>query len=94
MIEWTDQAIRQLDQAYDYIALSNSPDVATRITEKIISTIQQLTAFPMSGITGRVADTRELVISSTPFIAVYALDGDRMVILAIYHGAQRWPDQF
>jgi len=46
MIEWTDQAIRQLDQAYDYIALSNSPDVATRITEKIISTIQQLTQCP------------------------------------------------
>jgi len=46
MIEWTDQAIRQLDQAYDCITLSNSPEVATRITEKIISTIQQLTAFP------------------------------------------------
>jgi hypothetical protein len=30
MIEWTEQAVRQLDQAYDYIALSNSPEVATR----------------------------------------------------------------
>jgi toxin ParE1/3/4 len=86
MTEWTEQAVRQLDQAYDYIALSNSSEVATRVTEKIISTIQQLTAFPMSGRTGRVADTRELVISNTPFIAAYAIDGDRIVILAIYHG--------
>jgi hypothetical protein len=32
MIEWTEQAIRQLDQAHDYIALSNSEEVATRVT--------------------------------------------------------------
>jgi len=94
MIEWTEQAIRQLDQAYDYIALSNSPEVATRVTEKIIGGIQQLTAFPMSGRTGRVADTRELVISNTSFVAAYTVHGERIVILAIYHGAQRWPDQF
>jgi len=93
-IEWTDQAVRQLDQAHDYIALSNSEEVASRITTKIINTIQQLATFPLSGRTGRVPGTRELVISSTPFIAAYAIDRDRIVILAIYHGAQRWPDAF
>lgn len=35
MIAWTEQAIRQLDQAYDYIALSNSPKVANRIVKKL-----------------------------------------------------------
>jgi toxin ParE1/3/4 len=94
MIEWTEQAISQLEQAYDYIALSNSQEVALRITKKIISNIQQLEAFPMSGRTGRIADTRELVIATTPFIVAYTLQGDRIVILAIYHGAQRWPGQF
>ena len=93
MIEWTEQAIRQLDQAYDYIALSNSQETAARITKHIIRSVQQLAAFPMSGRTGRIADTRELVISNTPFIAAYALHHDRIVILAIYHGAQRWPEQ-
>ncbi|MGD0414057.1 MAG: type II toxin-antitoxin system RelE/ParE family toxin [Terriglobales bacterium] len=91
-IEWTQEATRQLDQAHDYIALSNSEEVAERITTRIVSTIQQLAAFPMSGRSGRVPGTRELVISNTPFIAAYAVDHDRIVILAIYHGAQRWPE--
>jgi toxin ParE1/3/4 len=94
MIEWTEQAIRQLDQARDYIALSNSEWVATRITMQIVSSIQQLRAFPMSGRAGRVPGTRELVISITPFIAAYAIGKARIVILAVYHGAQHWPEEF
>jgi plasmid stabilization system protein ParE len=48
----------------------------------------------MSGRAGTVAGTRELVIPDTPMIAAYAIDGERAVILAIYHGAQKWPDIF
>jgi len=94
MIEWTEQAARQLDQAHDYSALSNSEEVADRITMQIVTSVQQLDTFPMSGRPGRVPGTRELVISNTPFIAAYALDHARIVILALYHGAQRWPEAF
>jgi toxin ParE1/3/4 len=73
-IEWTEPATRQLDQARDYIALSNSEEVAERITLQIVTTIQQLTAFPMSGRSGRVPNTRELVISNSLFIAAYAVE--------------------
>jgi len=91
VIEWTEQATRQLDQAHDYIELSNGEEVAARITTHIVTSVQQLAAFPMSGRWGRVQGTRELVISNTPFIAAYAIENDRIVILAIYHGAQQWP---
>jgi toxin ParE1/3/4 len=94
MIEWTAQATRQLDQAHDFIALSNCEDVAVRITMQIVASVQQLGAFPMSGRPGRVPGTRELVISSTPFIAAYTIKKDCIVILAIYHGAQQWPEVF
>jgi len=94
MIEWTEQAIQQLDQARDYIALSNSEEVAARITTLIVTAIQQLSSFPMSGRSGRIPGTRGLVISNTPFIAAYAVDRDRIVILALYHGAQQWPEAF
>lgn len=93
-IDWTEQAARQLDQAYDYIALSNGEDVASRITTQIVGSVQQLIAFPMSGRMGRVPGTRELVISNTPFVAAYTIERDRIVILAIYHGAQAWPEAF
>ncbi len=88
MIEWTDQATRHLDQAHDCVALSNSEEVATQITMQIVTSVQQLDAFPMSGRAGRVPGTRELVISNTPFIAAYAIEKARIVILAVSHGAQ------
>jgi toxin ParE1/3/4 len=94
VIEWTDQAIRQLDQAHDYIALSNSEQVAARITMHIVASVEQLSAFPMSGRAGRVPGTRELVISNMPFIAAYTIANGRVVVLAIYHGAQQWPEVF
>ena len=94
MIEWTEQAKRQLDQVYDYIALSNSEDVAAAVVMRVVSRVEQLATFPMSGRKGRVSKMRELVITNTPFIAAYAIEKDRVVILAIYHGAQRWPEAF
>jgi addiction module RelE/StbE family toxin len=94
VIKWTEQATQQLDQAHDYITLSNNEEVAARITTQIVTAVQQLAAFPMSGKAGRVPGTRELVISNTPLIAVYTIDKVDIVILAIYHGAQRWPESF
>jgi hypothetical protein len=34
MIEWTEQALRQLDHAHDHIAFANSKEVAARITPR------------------------------------------------------------
>jgi toxin ParE1/3/4 len=94
MIVWTEQATRQLDHAHDYIALSNSEEVAVRITMQIFAGVQQLATFPMSGRPGRVPGTRELVISNAPFVVAYTIEQDQVVVLAVYHGAQQWPDVF
>jgi toxin ParE1/3/4 len=94
MIVWAEQATQQLDRARDYIALSNSEDVAVRITMRIVTSVERLTTFPMSGRPGRVAGTRELVVSNSPFIVAYRVEHERIMILAIYHGAQQWPAAF
>jgi toxin ParE1/3/4 len=91
MIEWTEQATRQLDQAHHYVALSNSEETASHIVIQIVTNVQQLEAFPMSGRAGRVPGTRELVIANTPFIAAYVIHKARIVILAVYRGAQQCP---
>jgi len=94
MIVWTEQATRQLDQAHDYIALANSAETAARISLQIVTSVQQFATFPISGRLGRTPATRELVISNTPFIVACTVEKDRIVILAVYHGAQRWPEEF
>jgi len=92
MIEWTEQATRQLDRAHGYIALSNSDEIAALITMHIATSVQQLATFTMLGRSGRVPGTRELVISNSPFFVAYRIEKERIVILAIYRGAQQWPE--
>ncbi|HEY4977975.1 MAG TPA: type II toxin-antitoxin system RelE/ParE family toxin [Candidatus Acidoferrum sp.] len=92
MIEWTEQAAWQLEQAQNYIALSNSREVATQVAMQIAASLQHLSAFPRSGRIGRISGTRRLVIPRAPFIAAYTIKNTRVVILALYHGAQPWPD--
>jgi len=94
VIEWTDSAVQQLNQSYEYIALTNSEEVARRIVEHILDSVQRLATFPQSGRRGRVPDTRELVISDTPFIVAYTIEADHILILAVYHSARQWPEMF
>jgi plasmid stabilization system protein ParE len=49
---------------------------------QILTSVQRLATFPMSGRSGRVPGTRQLVVPNMPFIAAYAIDEERIVILA------------
>jgi len=46
---------------------------------------------PYRGRPGRIDDTRELVVRTLPYIVVYQVFDERLLILNIVHGAQRWP---
>jgi plasmid stabilization system protein ParE len=37
-----------------------------------------------------VAATRELVVPSTPDVNPYRVRGDRLEIIAVFHGRQKW----
>lgn len=43
---------------------------------------------------GRVPDTRELVIAGTPYVMAYRIEGAQVHIVAVIHGARRWPEHF
>jgi plasmid stabilization system protein ParE len=42
---------------------------------------------------GRIAGTREFVVSETPYAVPYRVAGADVEILAVVHGARRWPDK-
>jgi addiction module RelE/StbE family toxin len=90
---WSPTAISDLDSIRNYIDRENrraALDVANRIKESI----SRLTNFPLSGRSGRVPATRELVIPGTSYIAVYMIQGEEIQIASVLHGRQRWPESF
>lgn len=76
---------------YDYVD-GDSPSAAADLDDRLMQRIEGLLDFPMSGRAGRVEDTRELVVTGTPYVVVYSVRDDTIRILRILHGAQRWPD--
>lgn len=92
-IVWSHRALGQLRAISAYIAEHN-PAAAMSIRDRIRTGINQLRDFPLSGRAGRVAETRELVISGAPYLAAYRQRGDRIEILAILHAAREWPEDF
>lgn len=92
-IRWTRLALSDLDEAYNYVAINN-PGVANETIERIQKALDALTLYPDMGRIGRVAGTRELIITRTPFILPYRIQGNQIEILAVVHAARRWPDAF
>jgi addiction module RelE/StbE family toxin len=92
-IRWTRRASEQLEAAFDFVSEENV-SAAEKQGKIIERAVEQLTDFPEMGRPGRVYGTRELVIQSTPYIAAYRLNGSIVEILALLHGARRWPTQF
>lgn len=89
-LEWSPVAVADREQIFEFIA-TDSPQAALAVDEKIAAATLQLSRFPDSGRKGRVAGTRELVVHDTPYIVVYEVRTDLVVVLRVIHGAQRWP---
>jgi addiction module RelE/StbE family toxin len=92
-IEWTDTARDHLLQLDQYLS-ERSPSGADRVVDRIYEVVQSLDRFPLTGRQGRVSGTRELVIPATKYIVAYRIVDEVIHILAILHGAQRWPGHF
>jgi addiction module RelE/StbE family toxin len=92
-IRWTPLAQQDLDAVYGYIRQEH-PKAASRIVERVFKSVEMLSRYHSVGRLGRVLKTRELAIPSTPFIVVYRPTQNEIQILAIIHGARRWPTSF
>jgi toxin ParE1/3/4 len=91
---WSPEAIEDLAAIRAHVANENR-SAAQRIVHRIFETVEGLLSENADlGRPGRVPGTRELVISGTPFIVPYRVDGDAIQVLRVLHGARRWPDHF
>ena len=87
-IVWTETAIRHLAAVQTYIE-HDKPEAAQRVADAICQAVAYLAAYPHLGRAGRKPGTRELVVADTPYVVPYQVQGERLTILAVLHGAQR-----
>lgn len=90
ILRFTRRALADLDAARMHVE-QHDPRAALRLAGRLRAAIEGLRAFPGHGRPGRVAGTRELVVPRTPYLVAYRIDGESVDILAILHGARRWP---
>jgi addiction module RelE/StbE family toxin len=89
-LEWTVPALEDLVAAGEYIAQEN-PKAAQQMAARVKEAADYLRDHPNLGRPGRLSDTKELVVSGTPFIVVYWIRKGAVQILRLLHHAQRWP---
>ena len=87
---WLPRAITDLESQLTYIA-TDKPRIAVEIGDRVFQHISHLSEYPDMGRHGRRQGTRELVVPRTPFVIVYRIASERVEILRLLHGAQKWP---
>ena len=89
-LRWTEEAAADLEHITDYL-FQNAPERAAELVRGIYNAPAALLTFPYRGRAGKKEGTRELVLSSLPYIVVYQITGEVIHIVRILHGAQKWP---
>ena len=90
---WTTPAMHHLHDLHSYLAESSIAAADSQLAI-IFAATTSLAQFPEKGRPGRRSGTRELVVSGTPYIVAYRVAKRSITILAVIHGARRWPRNF
>jgi toxin ParE1/3/4 len=89
-VVWSRRAVQHLVALREYIS-KDSEQSAALVATRILDAIELLQTQPEMGRPGRVVGTRELVIPDTPYIIPYRIRNERLELIAVFHGRQRWP---
>jgi plasmid stabilization system protein ParE/predicted nucleotidyltransferase len=89
-VVWLPEARADRTSQIDALAKTDS-EAAVRIGDAIIAAARRLSADPDSSRVGRIAGAREFAVPDTPFVLVYRIEDDAVVILRLLHPSRRWP---
>ena len=87
-VVWSALARTRLREIRAYVA-QDKPKAAERLAIRIVAVVEALRNNPYLGRGGAEPAIRELVIGGTPYIVLYRVQGQRVTISTIWHGAQR-----
>jgi toxin ParE1/3/4 len=89
-IEWTEDAVANLDAIADYISAFN-PAAAQRLAERLIAAADSLAEFSERG--RDAGEGRREMTIVWPYVLRYRVEAERVVILRIRHGARDGSDE-
>lgn len=88
-IVWTDEAIEHLEAIVTYVSVYD-PAAAERLGGRLIELADSLTEFPNRG--RDAGDGRREMTTVWPYILRYRVEGERVIILRLRHGAREEGD--
>lgn len=89
-VVWLPKARDQRSRQLEFL-LRHNPALGIEMGDAIAATISRLAADPDLSRIGRVAGTREYLVPGTPFLLVYRIEDDAIVILRLLHNRRRFP---
>jgi toxin ParE1/3/4 len=84
-IVWTEEAIGHLEAIVAYISAFN-PAAASRLGDRLIAVANSLAEFPERG--RDAGEGRREMTTVWPYVLRYRVEGERVIILRIRHGAR------
>ncbi len=91
VVTWTQRAQQDLENILAHYLDEAGLQVAQSIYVRIHAQVQSLQQFSQRTRIGRVAGTRELIISRLPYIVVIQVKAEKVFVLNVVHTARQYP---
>jgi len=91
-VVWSKRFVRALRREYEYLR-ANDPINAVKVRDRIIHAADSLAQFPNRGRAWRLPEGRELVIPGLPYVLIYRVKGDQVLLASLFHTSRNWPYQ-
>lgn len=90
-VHWTNEAETDLENILTYYLDQAGEGVAKAVHQRIREQIGTLRHFPERCRIGRLAGTREFILSRLPYLAVVQIEGQTVYVLNLVHTARQFP---
>lgn len=88
-VVWSPPALARLQEIRAFVAL-DKPEAAERLAIRIVAVAEALRVHPYLGRATSERGLRELVVGNLPYVILYRVRANKVVILRVRHTAQEF----
>lgn len=86
---WSKRCARALRREYEFLR-ARDPINAASVRDRLIRSAASLAQFPDRGRAWRLPEGRELVVPGLPYVVIYRVKKDEVVIVALFRISRNW----